>query len=62
MNLTKKEFKRQYSDYRKQLNDSYPLGKDAFIRQMNSNSTFREVSTKIEMPVSIRVYLHLTAK
>lgn len=58
MNLTKKQFKSQYSNYRKRLNDSYFLGKDAFIKQMNSNSIFREVSTKMERPVSIKIWLH----
>ncbi|WP_134344492.1 hypothetical protein [Flavobacterium psychrophilum] len=58
MNLTKKEFKSQYSTYRKRLNASYLLGKDDFIKQMNSNPVFREVSTKTERPVSFKIWLH----
>ena len=58
MNLTKREFKKQYSDYRKSLNDSYYLGKESFINQLNSNSIFRSISFKLEKPVSVAIYLY----
>jgi hypothetical protein len=58
MNLTKKHFKRQYSEYRRNLSNSYHQGKEAFMICLNSNDVFREISVKKDKPVSISVYLY----
>ena len=58
LNLSKKEFRKQYSEYRKILRNSFSLGKAEFINSLNSNSIFREISTKIDKPVSVKIWLY----
>ena len=58
MNYTKKEFKANYSAFRKELRRIFYYGsKDAYCEFLGS-SEFREVRLKAWLPVSIKIELY----
>lgn len=57
MNLTKKEFKKLYSEYRKKLSDAVNYGGlEKFHEIMISDMTLREIRCKTEYPVSLKIW------
>ena len=60
--MTKEEFKKKYSEYRKQLKVAYRLGKESYIKALYSSQLFNDVYSKEVRPVSIKCYLALPAR
>jgi hypothetical protein len=64
MNLTKTEFKSQYSNFRRDLKSSYKLGIEDFRKTMRSNLFFSEIYANCndKKPVSIKVWIYINYK
>jgi hypothetical protein len=60
--MTKEEFKKKYSEYRKALKVAYRFGKESYIKALYSSKLFNEIYSKEVRPVSIKCYLSLPVR
>lgn len=60
--LSKSEFKKQYSMYRKTVSSSMKLGRESFCEAIDTNKSFKVCLIKHVMPVSVKIWLYLNKR
>lgn len=56
---SKKEFKKQYSEYRKHLKKMVICSASLYSQALDLNPLFRRIYLKHEYPVSVKIWLYL---
>lgn len=61
--MQKSVFKKEYSLYRKALNQSFYKGKEAYLLALKSNHFFRDIllSKSLNKPVSLKIWLYINS-
>ena len=55
--MTKSQFKKQYSAYRKMLKERFGFGREAYCDALHSNQFLRKIYQRNVRPVSIKCWL-----